>query len=68
MENKIARLAYINAAESTSQLPDRILAEKEELVKELEVTKMLVIKDGQLTFLDPSNEALYRESFEDFTK
>jgi len=62
----ITRLAYIDAAAQTVELPEKILNEKEEIIKKLEEVKMLVVQDGKFTFVDQGSESLYKESFQDF--
>ena len=65
-ENKIIRLASIDAASQTVELPESFVQEKEGIVKELENVQMLIVRDGKFTFVDPKDNALYQESFSGF--
>ena len=65
-ENKIIRLASIDAAATTLDLPKKFQEEKDILLKELQETKMLIIKDGKFSFIEPVNDTLYQESFRSF--
>ena len=65
-QNKIIRLASINAATQVAELPEKFTEEKNEIIKKLEEVKLLVIKDGKFGFTDVESTELYEESFHNF--
>lgn len=65
-QNKIIRLASIDAAEQTVTLPENIVLEKEEILKKLKEVKMITIVDGKFTFVDNDSNDLYQASFQNF--
>ena len=66
IQGKIIRLESIEAASQMIELPKNLVDEKKTIVKDLEKVKMLVVRNGKFTFVDTSNENLYKESFQNF--
>lgn len=65
-DNQIIRLASINAAASRIELNYKLLHEKQEIIKDLAHSKMLIVNGENFSFADREKEKLYEDSFQNF--
>lgn len=69
LENKIIRLASIDAVLTKQELPERFLEERKGIIEKLVKEKMIIVKGAKkkkYEFPDSNLEALYKDSFKNF--